>query len=89
MLQTSLRAEGIPGVLRLDPRNSLSLHVHGAGADPGPVLPSQVTQQLRVPISGDISLIKPGCLTGWGKGGKLGLNVLCIVASVINRLRQN
>lgn len=67
----SLRVEGIPGVLRFDPCNSLSLHVHWAGADPGPVLPSQVTQELRVPISGDISPIKPGCLTGWGKGGEV------------------
>lgn len=75
----SLRVEGIPGVLGLDPRNSLSLHVHWSGADAGPVLPSQVTQELRVPIYGDISSIEPGCLTGWGKGGKLSLHdMLCI-----------
>lgn len=65
----SLRVEGIPGVLRFNPRNSLSLHVHWSGADAGPVLPSQVIQKLRVPIYGDISSIKPGCVTGCGKGG--------------------
>lgn len=64
----SLRVEDVPGVLRLDSRNRLSLHVHRAGADPGPVLPSQVAQELRVPVSGNIALIKPGCLTGCGQG---------------------
>lgn len=61
---TSLRVEGVAGVLRLDSRNSLSLHVLRVGADPRPVFPSQVTEELGVPVSGDVPLIKPGCFTG-------------------------
>ena len=61
---SSLHAESVPGVLRLDSGHRLSLQVHGAGADPRPVLPSQVTQELRVPVSGDVALIEPGRLTG-------------------------
>lgn len=79
----SLRVEGVPGVLRLDSSNSLSLHVHWVGADPRPVRPSQVTQELRVPVCGNIPLIKPGRLTGCGRR-KLGLdNLLCINASFL------
>lgn len=72
----SLRAEGVPGVLRLDSRNCVSLHVHRIGADLGPVLPSQVTQKLRVSVAGNIALIEPGCLTGCG-GGKLSTSPIC------------
>lgn len=84
----SLRVEGVPGVLRLDSSNSLSLHVHWVGADPRPVRPSQVTQELRVPVCGNIPLIKPGRLTGCGRR-KLGLdNLLCINASFLMSQKQ-
>lgn len=73
----SLRVKGVPGVLRLDSRDRLSLHVHWAGTDPGPVLPSQVSQELRVPVFGNIALVKPGCLTGCGRGKSDPDNLSC------------
>lgn len=66
---SSLRVEGVPRVLRLDSRNRLSLHVHRIRADPRPVFPPQVAQELRVPVAGNIPLIKPGCHTGCREEG--------------------
>lgn len=89
---SSLRVEGVPRVLRLDSRNRLSLHVHGVRADPRPVFPPQVAQELRVPVAGNIPLIKPGCRTGCREGGST--LTMCFIFSFVNasflkRFRQN
>lgn len=55
-----LRVEDVARVLRLDARHGLSLHVHWTGADPWPVRPPQVGQQLRVPVSGRVPFVEPG-----------------------------
>lgn len=89
---SSLRVEGVPRVLGLDSRNRLSLHVHGVRADPRPVFPPQVAQELRVPVAGNIPLIKPGCRTGCREEGST--LTMCFIFSFVNasflkRFRQN
>lgn len=84
----SLRVEGVPGVLRLDSRNRLSLHVHWVGADPCPVLPSQVTQELRVPVCGNIAFIKPGRLTGCRRRKQV-LTICCALMLHLSIAKNN